>query len=137
MRYDQLIQLYFERSGALQGYWTLYVVVIGGLLAFSSIRKQRDVITAILVSALFCCFAYKNLDAIHDVVLQRQAVLQEIRAASSQEGTGFSEMNATLVSTDYDGVRIFHVASDALTLAAVWAMELRRWRASKKLGIGI
>jgi hypothetical protein len=46
-------------------------------------------------------------------------------------------MNATLVSTDYDGVRTFHVASDALTLAAVWAMELRRWRASKKLGIGI
>ena len=32
MKYDQLIQLYFERSNALQWYWTLYVVVIGGLL---------------------------------------------------------------------------------------------------------
>jgi hypothetical protein len=41
MTYHDLIQLYFERSNALQSYWTLYVVVIGGLLAFSSIRKER------------------------------------------------------------------------------------------------
>ena len=39
MKYDQLIQLYFERSNALQAYWTLYVVIVGGLLAFSSLRK--------------------------------------------------------------------------------------------------
>ena len=35
MSYSELIQLYFERSTALQWYWTIYVVVIGGLLAFS------------------------------------------------------------------------------------------------------
>ena len=33
MKYNELIQLYFERSTALQWYWNLYVVVIGGLLA--------------------------------------------------------------------------------------------------------
>ena len=39
MNYSELIQLYFERSNALQSYWTLYVVIVGGLLAFSSLRK--------------------------------------------------------------------------------------------------
>ena len=31
MNYNDLLQHYFERSNALQNYWTLYVVVIGGL----------------------------------------------------------------------------------------------------------
>ena len=39
MKYNDLIQLYFERTTALQNYWTLYVVIVGGLLAFSSLRK--------------------------------------------------------------------------------------------------
>ena len=36
MYYTDLIQLYLERTTALQSYWTLYVVIVGGLLAFSS-----------------------------------------------------------------------------------------------------
>src|SRR6266700_2054781 len=67
MKYDQLIQLYFERSTALQWYWTIYVLVIGGLLAYSSFRQRRDWITTALVTVLFSFFAYKNLDSIHDV----------------------------------------------------------------------
>ena len=57
MKYNELVQLYFERSNALQGYWTLYVVIIGGLLAFSSLRKQPDHITGLLVTLLYAAFA--------------------------------------------------------------------------------
>ena len=32
MRYADLISLYFERSSAIQSYWTVYVFAIGGLL---------------------------------------------------------------------------------------------------------
>ena len=49
MKYDQLVQLYFDRSNALQWYWTLYVVVIGGLLAISNLRLRRDILTVCLV----------------------------------------------------------------------------------------
>jgi hypothetical protein len=49
MGYDQLIQLYFERSNALQAYWTLYVVIVGGLLAFSSLRKHPAPLTTLIV----------------------------------------------------------------------------------------
>ena len=68
MNYNDLIQLYFERSTAMQAYWNLYVVIVGGLLAFSSLRKQPAPITTLIVSLLFALFAYENLDAMdrHD-----------------------------------------------------------------------
>ena len=131
MRYSELIQLYFERSNALQGYWTLYVVIIGGLLAFSSLRKQRDPITTALVTVLFTFFAYKNLDAIHDVTLQRFATLDAIKQASSSasdvpDAKVRAVLEPTLNPPAYDGVRTFHVASDLLTIITLWAMERLR-----------
>ena len=136
MRYAELINLYFERSNALQWYWTIYVVVIGGLLAFSSLRQRPDVVTAILVSVLYAFFAYKNLGAIRDVTFQRHAVLaliKEVPADFAAQGalpvSRHRELiEPTLVAPEYDGVRNFHVASDVLTLAAIWAMEWRRRR---------
>src|SRR5262245_33623764 len=78
MKYNDLLQLYFERSNSLQWYWTIYVVVIGGLLAFSSLRQRPDTRTALLVSVLYCFFAYKNLGAIRDVTYQRYAIHETI-----------------------------------------------------------
>ena len=133
MNYSELIQLYFERCNALQWYWTLYVVVVGGLLAFSSLRVRRDAVTGILVTVLFCCFAYKNLDAIHDVTVQRLATLQSIHqyASAGADAQVRGALEPTLVAPAYKGVRNFHIVSDLLTVAALWAMELRRMRNSR------
>lgn len=134
MRYSELIQLYFERSNALQAYWTLYVVVIGGLLAFSSLRKQRDLLTTTLVTVLFAFFAYKNLDAIHDVTVQRYAVLNAIKQSTPNPSDMVDTkqlhelMEPTLLPPAYAGVHRFHVTSDLLTIAALWAIERRRAR---------
>ena len=59
MNYNELIQLYFERANAMQQYWNLYVIIVGGVLAFSSLRKQSATITTALVCILFALFAYK------------------------------------------------------------------------------
>jgi len=131
MTFSDLVKLYFERSNALQWYWTLYVVIIGGLLAFSSLRKERDLVTTVLVTVLYCCFAYKNLGAIHDVTVQRFAVLQAIKESSSSQNAADLQsvrelLEPTMIAPAYDGVRNFHVTSDLLTVAAVWAMERRR-----------
>ncbi len=130
MTYGDLIRLYFERSTALQWYWTLYVIVIGGLLAFSSLRQRPDVLTAALVTVLYLFFAYKNLGAIRDVTMQRIAVMQTIDtfAATTEIDAARNRLEPTLVAPAYEGVRNFHVASDLLTIAAVWAMEWRRRR---------
>jgi hypothetical protein len=132
MNYNELIQLYFERGNSMQAYWNLYVIIIGGLLAFSSLRKQPAAITTALVSILFALFAYKNLDAMHDVTAQRFAALQAIKQFDSSGTTVPSPkqvrdlIEPTLTPATYESVRATHVASDILTIAAIWAMEFRR-----------
>src|SRR5689334_23166985 len=80
MSYGDLVRLYFERSTALQWYWTIYVLVIGGVLAFSSLRQRGDILRTALICILYICFAYKNLGAIGDVTEQRLAVIHLIKS---------------------------------------------------------
>lgn len=132
MKYSELIQTYFERSSALQWYWTIYVLVIGGVLAFSSFRLRKDLVTTILVTVLYACFAYKNLGAIGATIAERQAILAAIKeypaagseTADIQRLRGVLEPNLT--SQEFEGVRNFHVACDLMTIAVLWAKERRR-----------
>jgi hypothetical protein len=133
MNYNELIQLYFERATAMQSYWNLYVIIVGGLLAFSSMRKHPAAITTAIVSILFALFAYKNLDAMHDTTAQRFAVLDAIKqydattaAAASMQVRNLLE--PTLTPATWRSVKATHITSDILTIAALCAMELRRRR---------
>lgn len=131
MKYDELIQLYFERSNALQAYWTLYVVIVGGLLAFSSLRKLPAVVTTLIVTLLFCLFAYENMDAILTVTKQRHATLAAIKQSDS--GSTAAEikpvrdlLEPTLTPAPESAVMRTHLVSDILTVLGLWALELRR-----------
>lgn len=134
MNYNELIQLYFERSTAMQQYWNLYVIIVGGVLAFSSLRKQPAAITTILVCVLFALFAYNNLDAMKDTTAQRFATIDAIKqfdsgaAAASPSKQVRDLLEPTLTPATYNSVRMTHVTSDILTIAALLAMELRRRR---------
>lgn len=79
MNYSELIQTYFERSVALQWYWTIYVIVIGGVGGFSTLRQRPEIVTTVLVAVLFVGFAYKNLGAIVATAEERQAILLAIK----------------------------------------------------------
>src|ERR1700686_5503710 len=79
MNYSELIQEYFERSTALQWYWTIYVLVIGGGGGFSTIRQRPEMVTTVLVTVLFAGFAYKNLGAIVATAEERQAILLAVK----------------------------------------------------------
>ena len=133
MNYNELIQLYFERSNALQGYWNLYVVVVGGLLAFSSLRKQPAAITTLLVTVLFGLFAYENHDAIQVATGQRLETREAITKFDPGD-TGPTAKQArdvlepTLTPPSHASVRTTQLTSDILVIAALWAMELRRRR---------
>src|SRR3954468_8181458 len=129
MNYSELIQLYFERSNALQSYWTLYVVIVGGLLAFSSLRKQPATLTTAIVSVLFALFAYENLSAIQATASNRFATLDAIKTS---EGTVADvsrlrqSLEPTLQPASHGSTQATHLISDVLTIAGLWAMELRR-----------
>ena len=136
MSYSELIELYFHRSSALQWYWTIYVIVIGGLLAFSSLRRRPDLVTTILITILYAFFAYKNLSAIKDVTFERYAVLDAIksyvpRGDAQEVELARRTIQPTLLPPEYPGVRNFHYTSDLVTIAAFWAMEWRRRRWSR------
>ena len=124
MQYNELIQLYFERSEAIQSYWTQYVAVIGGVLAFASLRLRPDWLTTTLVSVLFAVFAYKNLGGIYDATIQRYAILDLIHKAPVLAGE--NPLTPTLLPPAYPGVRNYHIAVDMLTIVTLWAMERRR-----------
>ena len=133
MKYDQLIQLYFERSNALQGYWTLYVVIVGGILAFSSLRKTPAAMTTLIVSILFGLFAYENLDAIMTTTRQRHATLAALKqvepGSSAPEIKGVRDLlEPTLTPSAENAVQRTHLISDILTIIGLWSMELRRRR---------
>jgi hypothetical protein len=142
MTHAELLQMYFERSGALQNYWTLYVVVIGGLLAFSSLRQAPALLTTLLVSVLFASFAYKNCGALVDTTNQRAAILQTLKSIPvDPQTTTTTDRNVrervvpTLVGPDAAGIKRFHYFCDALTLLALWAMEWRRRRLARNLPV--
>lgn len=134
MKYHELIQLYFERSAALQSLWTLYVVILGGVLAFSSLRQRRDRLTTALITVLFVIFALRNLGGIHDVIGHRQAAFQAIKqyplTAGPEEGAlppaQRQALESTLAPVEFAEARRFHLLADLLTIAALWAMERRR-----------
>ena len=133
MNYSELIQLYFERSNALQAYWTLYVVIVGGLLAFSSLRKQPAVVTTLIVSLLFGLFAYENHDAIQVATGQRLATHEAIKKFDfSGAPPSVSQLREliepTMTPASHKGVMTTHLTSDILVILALWAMELRRRR---------
>jgi hypothetical protein len=132
MNYGDLIRLYFERSTALQWYWTIYIVVIGGILGFSTLRQRPETVTAILVTVLFVCFAYKNLGAIEATLTQQQAIRSVI---AEYPATGANEEDIKRVRSALEphlslsesvGVWYFHMTCNLLTIAAVWAKEWRR-----------
>jgi hypothetical protein len=132
MTYAQLIQAYFERSTALQWYWTVYVLVIGGVLGFSTLRQRPEIVTVVLVTILYGCFAYKNLGAIEVTLLERQAFRTAIQEYPAS-GPGAEDvqrvrgvLEPVLPLAEPTGVRYFHLVCDLLTVAAVWAKEWRR-----------
>jgi hypothetical protein len=100
MKYNDLIQLYFERTTALQSYWTLYVVIVGGLLAFASLRKQPAALTTLIVSILFGLFAYENLDAIKATATQRLATLSAVKQSDTRVDRARNQASARPARTD-------------------------------------
>src|SRR5438045_3201831 len=131
MNYSELVQAYFERSVALQWYWTIYVLVIGGVLAFSSFRQRPDIVTTVLVAVLYTCFAYKNLGAIEATLLERQAILSAMKEypTSGPDAADVKRvrdvLEPLLTSQEHAG-RTFHMACDLMTIGFLGAAEWRR-----------
>src|SRR4051812_38911450 len=124
MNVADLVKIYFERAVAIQNYWTVYILVIGGILAFSTFRPNRNVGKTAVLTLLYVCFAYRNCGAIVETIGQRDAAREAALTAPSNEAAG--PVLATMTGTSPSGATNFHLICDVLTVAAIWVMELRR-----------
>jgi hypothetical protein len=131
MKYSELVQAFFERATALQWYWTVYIAVIGGVLAFSSFRQRPGIVTTVLVTVLYACFAYKNLGAIEDTQKEQQSILSAMKdyptsGADAADVKRVRDVLEPLLTSQEHAGRTFHIACDLMTLAFLAAAELRR-----------
>jgi hypothetical protein len=132
MNYSQLMQTYFERSVALQWYWTIYVIVIGGVLGFSTFRQRPELITTVLVAILYACFAYKNWGAIVATAEEREAIRLAIKeypdspSLTDDVKRVRDKLEPKLPAYDIAGAGYFHLACDLLTIAFLAVKEWRR-----------
>jgi TctA family transporter len=128
MTYSELIQAYFERSAALQWYWTIYILVIGGVLGFSTFRQHKEIVTTILVTLLYGCFAYKNLGAIESTTEERNAILEALKDYPANDDVTRVRrvLESKLTGPEYTSYPAFHIVCDLMTIAVVWVKEFHR-----------
>ena len=144
MDYGELIQVYFERSVALQWYWTIYILVIGGVLAFSTFRVRPELATTILVMLLYVGFAWKNLGAIEATAVERGAVLSLINDYEPGGAPNAdyivavqARLKPAMPRYDIAGARNFHIACDVLTVLLLWVKEFLRRRAAEQTPVAV
>jgi|ERR1700722_326281 len=137
MTYGELLQAFFDRSNALEALWTIYVTVVGALLAFCATRQRLGPWTMSVITVAFCLFAASNLSGLRDVTLQRVALNTAIvnyESIPESKVTYVSDglrklVEPTLDPTPFEGVPgilAYHVTLDVLTIAALWIIAYRR-----------
>lgn len=143
MEYNELIELFFERSNALQTFWTIYITVVGALLAFCATRERLGLWTMGILTVGFGLFAAANLDAMHDVTIQRLAAEEAIRKypvpKDDEKRRALDSVRKTIEDSltppkygGLKGVRTFHLTCDVLTLSALWTISYRRNKSAQK-----
>lgn len=129
MNYSELVQLYFDRSNAMQWYWTIYILVIAAVLGFSTFRQRPEALTVVFVTILYGCFAYKNVGAIEATAMEQQAIRSAIQDYSPASGSNGELMRVrealrpAMPEYDMAGARYFHGACDLLVIVALWTKE--------------
>lgn len=132
----------FERSNALQTYWTYFGTVSFAIVGFIAIKAPESdrVRLGAIATVGFVAFAAINLGALIDVTRQRLALQNALIA----EQNALMEQSTTPVSTEAAGhqlyvdlastirpatatqVAAFHIAFDVLVVIGIWLLALRQ-----------
>lgn len=139
MDFKDLVNLYFERSNALQTYWSFYISIVLALLAFfgSLKRSRHNLLLTVFLSISFIVCAAMNLSALWDVTEARLAVKQLILTRTFSPPLDPEVLNAmrgVLKPATLGWVVGTHLSGDILTLAGIWYLALRKAARSRLPG---
>jgi hypothetical protein len=136
MKYNDLVQLFFERSNALQTFWTIWVAVVGALLAFCAARRKLGLWMMCILTVGFCLFACVNLFGMRDVSAQRLAAMKAMKdfpppaESNKEERQSLEAVRKTIEDSlnppTVGVVTTFHLLVDLLVLVAIWVISYRK-----------
>ena len=133
MEFKDLLSLYFERSNAMQMYWSFYVTIVLALMAFfGTVKVSSEIkyVVGILLLA-FIAFATVNLGALREVNQQRIDAKALIEQGAFKKDNAPDEPTVRLLLKDMNppsiaGVITFHIIADLFTIAAILTLVLKK-----------
>jgi len=131
MSYNEVLNLYFERSNQMQTFWSFYPPIVLGYLAFFGSLKKRantNLLTAMMLFA-FVVFAGVNLNALCGVTTERLYLRWHLE---HDHFTGIRPLfqkemlKAAINPPSFWGVVGLHLFGDLFTIAAVLFLVNRK-----------
>jgi len=120
------LNLFFERSNAMQTYWNFYITIVLARLAFFG-AHGRDRITAVLLTVAFIGFAVVNYGGVTGVAQQRLDVCRHLANRECVAPVTIEQpIVVTLSPPRVWEVGLLHISGDVLVIGAVWFLTLRR-----------
>jgi hypothetical protein len=124
----------FERSNAMQSFWSYYIAVSGALLAFFG-TSRRSIPLTILLTVAFIGIAAANLGGMKNVAQQRvalRALLMQARTENADKVFKVPLPSEAVVAAYLDvpppppvnGVIATHLCCDVVIIAAIWVLRL-------------
>lgn len=124
MQFKDVMQMYFERTNAMNALWGFYITVCLAILGFFGGGKirQRNIVLAVFMSVSFFGFAWVNRSAIENAAQQRCLLKTQAESAPGS----IKALVDTLDPPSLSSVRWFHLASDGMVILGMWYFTLRR-----------
>jgi hypothetical protein len=129
MDFKDIVTLYFERSNALQTYWSFYTTMALALLAYFGGMKSspQKFLIAIVLSLSFISFTVVNLDALRAVTKARivcRDLIYSDRLANPPSQEVQKQIRQMITPWPFEGVAVMHISGDLFTLGAIWFLVL-------------
>ncbi len=111
----EMLQIIFERSDSLNGYWNLYIAVSLGILGLMASAKPFTQLrtTKFLLTVAFIAFAISNGHAMYDINDQRRELIELVE-------TPFTAVVAHGRPPGRVQFVAFHAVLDLLVVLCIW-----------------
>ena len=131
MDFKDVVTLYFERSNALQTYWSFYTTMGGALLAYFGGMKPsaNKYLIAVVLSISFVSFAAVNLDALRAVTKARvicRDLIYSGKLANSPSPEAQEQIQKLITPWPFAYVAAMHISGDLFTLGGIWFLVLTK-----------
>ena len=134
MEFKDITAQLFERSNAMQTFWSYYITIALALIAFFGTTQRSKTLAAIFTIA-FVGVAMVNLDGMKNIAHQRLALQDLVAAAKAPSAAAvFAKPVSAKVVDAYIssvhppsvcGVVVAHLFCDAVVIAAIWVLTPR------------